>query len=81
MYPIFCQAESAIDPPAWKDFAHELDAVMPKKRINERKDGKRVRTCTYYLVPDPAAAVVELVAAKRKRAERKGSSSDRASSS
>jgi hypothetical protein len=67
-YPIFCQAEAVIVQPPWKDFAHELDTVMPKKRLNERKNGKRVCTSTYYLVPDPAAAVIDLAAVERKRA-------------
>jgi hypothetical protein len=39
---------------------------MPKKRINHRKDGKRVGIETYYLVPVPAAVVGEL--AERMRA-------------
>lgn len=67
VYPRFCEAESAIAPPAWKDFACELKVVMPKKRINSREDGKRIGTQTFYLVPDPASAVVELAAAGRKR--------------
>ena len=46
MYPIFCQAESAIDPQAWKDFAHELDAVMPKKRTTS---GRTARGCAHAL--------------------------------
>jgi hypothetical protein len=46
----------------------ELKVVMPKKRMNDRKAGKRIGTETFYLVPDPAATVVELAAAERKRA-------------
>jgi hypothetical protein len=60
VYPLFCQAESAIDPPACKDFACELKAVMPKKRINERKDGKRAGTETFDLVPHPVDNVIAL---------------------
>jgi hypothetical protein len=55
-------------PPPYKDFANALKGVMPRKRKEEWKQGKRTGTATWYLVPDPAAAVVDLAEAKRERA-------------
>ena len=62
-YPLLCEAEGVGWPPPYKDFAKELKWLMPRRR-----DFKQRPTCTRYLVPDPAAAVVELAAAERKRA-------------
>jgi hypothetical protein len=41
---------------------------MPRKRLEKWKGGKRMWTHRYYLIEDPAAAVVEIAAAERKRA-------------
>ena len=58
-YPLFVHALNAEEVP-YKDFAHELADVMPRKRLEKWKDGKRVWTHRYYLVQDPATNVVEL---------------------
>ena len=74
-YPVLCQALGVEWPPPYKDFAAQLagepgkrPALMPRRRKERWERGKRVDTATWYLVPDPAAAVVELAAVKRKRA-------------
>jgi hypothetical protein len=58
-YLLFCQALN-VEPVPYKDFARELADVMPRKRLEQWKDGKRVGTHRYYLVQDPAANVVSL---------------------
>jgi hypothetical protein len=63
-YPMFCAAWSVVEPPPWKDFSCELKFVMPKNRRNRRRDGKRIGTARYYLVPDPMENVVALDAAR-----------------
>lgn len=65
-YQLFLQALN-VEPVPYKDFARELAKVMPRKRLERWSGGKRLFTHRYYLVPDPAASVVEL-AAERKRA-------------
>jgi hypothetical protein len=45
----------ATRPPAFKDFARELGRLMPKKRHEIWRNGKRVKTCTVYHVPEPDA--------------------------
>lgn len=66
-YPIFCEAEGIDRPPPYKDFACALKDVMPRKRSDKLLEGKRT-TAIYYRVPDPAAAVVDLVLEKSRRA-------------
>ena len=66
-YPIFCQAEGVDRPPPYKDCAHALKDVMPRKRSDKLHEGKRT-TATYYRVPDPAASVVDLALEKSRRA-------------
>jgi hypothetical protein len=58
-YPLFLQALNA-EPVAYKDFAKALADVMPRKRLEQWKDGKRLGTHRYYLVQDPAINVVPL---------------------
>jgi hypothetical protein len=73
---LLCKALHVEWPPPYKDFARELagdpgkgrPALMPRKRGENWREGKRVGTATWYLVPDPAATVVDLAAAKRERA-------------
>ena len=62
VYPIFCEAVQ-VDwwPPPYKDFAHELAELMPRRRREIWSKGKRIETFTVYLVPNPEAAVVETV--------------------
>jgi hypothetical protein len=66
-YPIFCEAEGVDRPPPYKDFARALKDVMPRKRDDRLHEGKRAAP-TYYQVPDPAAAVVDLALEKSRRA-------------
>ena len=58
-YPLFVRALN-VKPVAYKDFAKELAEVMPRKRLEQWSGGKRQWTHRYYLVPDPADAVVDL---------------------
>ena len=58
-YPLFVRALN-VKPVAYKDFAKELAEVMPRKRLEQWTDGKRLWTHRYYLVPDPSDAVVDL---------------------
>jgi hypothetical protein len=58
-YQLFVRALN-VEPVAYKDFAKELAEVMPRKRLEKWKHGKRVATHRYYLVQDPAANVVSL---------------------
>jgi hypothetical protein len=65
-YPIFCQSLGLRWWPPYRDFAKELPPLMPKKRQEDWRNGRRVGTFTAYLIPDPAAAVA--LADERKRA-------------
>ena len=67
-YPLFCDSLALSWAPPFKDFAKELALLMPKKRHEIWRDGKRVETYTSYLIPDPTAAVVALKDEKRMRA-------------
>jgi hypothetical protein len=68
-YPLFCASLGVTSGrPPFPTFAKELALLMPKRRQEARRDGKRVQTYTTYLVPDPAAAVVALAEEKRRRA-------------
>jgi hypothetical protein len=58
-YPVFCRALN-VEPVPYKDFAKELADVMPRKRLEKWKAGKRLWTHRYYLVPNPAANVVAI---------------------
>jgi hypothetical protein len=58
-YPLFLRALNA-DPVAYKDFAKEPANVMPRKRLEQWKNGKRLGTHRYYLVQNPATNVVPL---------------------
>jgi hypothetical protein len=59
-YPAFCRSCGLSWWPPFTEFAAELKGVMPPKRCEIRRGGKRVGTVTGYLVPDPATAVVDL---------------------
>ena len=68
IYPIFCQAERVDWPPPYKDFAHELAKRMVRKRLETWEHGKRIGGGrTVYVVADPAAVIVDLAAAKRRK--------------
>jgi len=75
-YPDLCKALGVEEPPPYKDFAAQLAGdpdksllpLLPRRRKENWRQGKRVDVGTFYYVPDPAAAVVELAAAERKRA-------------
>jgi len=56
------------EPPAYKDFAKKLAQLMPRKRRETWREGRRVDTGTWYTIPDPTASVVEFAGAQRKRA-------------
>lgn len=58
-YRLFLNAMNA-EPVPYEKFACELAGVMPRKRLEQWKGGKRLWTHRYYLVPDPAASVVQL---------------------
>jgi hypothetical protein len=58
-YPVFIRALN-VEPIAYKDFAKELAAVMPRKRLERWRGGKRQCTHRYYEVRDPATNVVKL---------------------
>lgn len=62
-YPVFVRALN-VELVPYKDFAHELADVMPRKRLEGWSGGKRLWTHRYYLVEDPAQHVVEI--AKRR---------------
>jgi hypothetical protein len=66
-YPLFARYLGVAWAPPYKDFAHQLAALMKRKRRDTQHGGKRV-TDTVYLVPDPAASVVALAEKKRRRA-------------
>jgi hypothetical protein len=53
MYPIFWRSLGYTQAPPYKDFAKALSEVMPKKRLETWRSGKRKGTLTVYLIPDP----------------------------
>jgi hypothetical protein len=67
-YPLLCASLGVTYSPPFPAFAKELALVMRKRRQEARRNGKRIRTYTTYLVPDPAAGVVALSEEKRRRA-------------
>jgi hypothetical protein len=68
-YPLFCKSVGMHrGPPAYKDFAKKLAQLMPRKRYETWREGRRVETSTWYRIQDPAASVVEFAGAQRKRA-------------
>jgi hypothetical protein len=68
-YPLFCRSLSTDwQPPAYTNFAKELAGLMPRRRRDEWRAGKRLGTSTFYDVLDQGEAVVELAGAQRKRA-------------
>ena len=58
-YRLFIDAMNA-EPVPYEKFAHELSEVMPRKRLEKWKAGKRLWTHRYYLVEDPATSVVAI---------------------
>jgi hypothetical protein len=58
-YPVFIDAHN-VEPFPYKDFANELAEVMPRKRLEQWKGGKRLSTRRYYEVRDPATNMVTL---------------------
>lgn len=58
-YPVFIRALN-VEPVPYKDFARELAKVMPRKRLERWRGGKRLDTHRYYEVRDPATNVVPL---------------------
>ena len=67
-YEDFCEAEGVTWPPPYKDFARELARVMPRRRKEEWHEGERLRTATWYLVPEPATEFAELAKERPKSA-------------
>lgn len=67
-YEDFCEAQGVMWPPPYKDFARELARLMPRTRKEEWHEGERLRTATWYLVPEPATEVAELAQERRKSA-------------
>jgi hypothetical protein len=65
-YVPFCRSVGLSSWPPLTKFAAELKHLMPKDRPEIRRGGKRVATMTAYLVPDPAAAIVDLSQERRK---------------
>jgi hypothetical protein len=49
-YPVFCRSLGMAAPPPYKDFATELAPLMPRRRKEVWRDGKRVGTQTGYLL-------------------------------
>jgi hypothetical protein len=52
-YPQFCNSLHLYDPPPYKDFAHELAKVLPRRRREHRENGKRIKSSTYYSISSP----------------------------
>jgi hypothetical protein len=50
-YPLFCRAHGAIWPPPFKDFAKALGQLMPRKRVERWRRGRR-QTHTVYAMPE-----------------------------
>jgi hypothetical protein len=50
-YPLFYRSLGVTWAPPYKDFAKELAQLMPRKRHEARRNGKRVETFTSYLIP------------------------------
>ena len=67
-YEDFCEAQGVTWPPPYKDFARELASLMPRFRKEEWHEGERLRTATWYLVPEPTTEVAELAQEPRKSA-------------
>ena len=69
-FPLFCRSLGGkiVDPPRYTVFANRLAQVMERGRRDFWENGVRQGTLTVYWVPDPAAAVVDLATAERKRA-------------
>jgi hypothetical protein len=67
-YSLFTRYLGETSAPHYKFFAKELARLMERKRIEIRQGGRRVDTVTVYKVPHPAAGVVALADAQRKRA-------------
>jgi hypothetical protein len=69
-FPLFCRSLGGkLDKPTrYEIFANRLANVMERGRRDVWRGGIRDGTITVYWVPDPAAAVVDLAAAKRERA-------------
>jgi hypothetical protein len=53
LYQIFWRSLRYTSAPPFKDFAKALSEVMPKKRLEVWRHGKRMETLTAYLIPDP----------------------------
>ena len=49
-YPLFCNSLHLDFPPPYKDFAHELAKVLPRRRREHWENGKRIRSSTWYYV-------------------------------
>jgi hypothetical protein len=49
-YPLFCNSLHLYFPPPYKDFAHELAKVLPRRRRENWENGKRIRSFTCYYV-------------------------------
>lgn len=69
-YALFCRAHGLQAPPHYVHFARELGKIMPRRRRDDRHEGKR-KTRTSYRVLAPkveVADVVKLAEEKRRRA-------------
>jgi hypothetical protein len=49
-YPLFCSALHLQFRPPYQDFANSLAEVVPRRRIDIREKGRRVKTVTAYRV-------------------------------
>ena len=49
-YPLFCRSRGVLSPPPFKDFAKALGQLMPRRRVETWRRGKR-QTHTVYSMP------------------------------
>lgn len=61
-YLLFCALLNVLLPPPYKDFAHKLKDVMPRRRKDIRSNGERETFVMYEVLPlpTPTAIVFEL---------------------
>jgi hypothetical protein len=66
-YPHLCRALGVARPPPFKDFAKELDRLLPRKRMDWRAGAGRPRTTQrFYYLRAPTRAVALAVAATKR---------------
>jgi hypothetical protein len=64
-YVTFCRSLALTWWPPFTEFAAELKQIMPRKRHEVRRRGKRVETVTSYLVLDLADLAVDIEEERR----------------